>query len=555
MTGRDRGNCQRWRVTAAPALIVTVPLIGFAFRADERRDVYRAAVQFSANPVSSIRDGFLTPGSISDYLSRGNFRPVGRFAESLVHAFSFEAAEATRLSPNAILGAWRLLMIAMLAQVAIRVVAALMRSAGGGSTPPALAFYPLALGAVLVANGRSGPLVMNSALFIGTVGLVLMSSLIVARDSDMRSRPLRWHEPVGMALLGAVAASTYDLAYVAPLVVACFIAARAIAAGLPVSEVLRLAALRRWIALSVGFLAVFVPTRTEIASRCGGDRCYTSSDLSLSGDVLELVPIRMLSGTPAAGWLLNNELVQTYGPEFGLVDLAANALLLLLLLGVAAVTVSAAIAVAARSNAVSAGSAANGRDARGATREDAPDPIGSRATLRLVAALSLFGMAVAALSSLVVSLSKWIQSSRIDYGWRDTLLTQVGWSFVIMAAVVAAIGFLRAPSALRTAAAVAAAVLGTALTLTLLANARLTQIDRQEPVASMTNLIAALTINLDATEGGNGYRCALLESYAEVQTQFGQWHEEGLREDLDELMINRYGFPFCDPGRTAVDGP
>ena len=386
---------------------------------------------------------------------------------------------------------------------------------------------------------------MNSTLFIGVVGVVLLVALAVARDQDMRPRSLKWHEYAGMALLGAMAASTYDLMYVAPPIAFAFIAARVVAAGLSASSAVRLAALKRWGALSVGFLVVFVPVRIEIAGRCKSIQCYGSSELNFSVEVLELVAMRMLSGTPPAGWLLVDDLGQKYGVGFGIVAMAANAFLSLLMLGIAVYAVGSAVALATRIGAVAHSSAKDVKEAEeaGQYAYDSNNPHGA---LRLAAALTLFGVVTAALASLVVSLSKWIQSSRIDYGWRDTLLTQMGWSFVITAAIVAVIGALRNRRAQCAAGVIAVAVLGAALTLTLLSNAHLTQIDRREPVSSMTNLISASTINLDTTDTGNTYRCALIDSYVEVQEQFGQWYEHGLRVDLDKLMINRYGLPFCE---------
>ena len=143
----------------------------------------------------------------------------------------FEASEATGLAPHAIQGVIRLLMVVALAHAATRVAAALMRSAGIRSDHPALLIYPIILAATLVANGGVSPLVLFPFLFVGSVVFALAVALVVARDRDMQRRRLQWYEPGAMALLGAAAAMTYDLVYVAPVLAAVFIAARALAAA------------------------------------------------------------------------------------------------------------------------------------------------------------------------------------------------------------------------------------------------------------------------------------------------------------------------------------
>ena len=266
----------RWRDAVAPALIVTTPLLGYSLLGDDRRRLYLAARRFGSDPLAALSHSLET---VDGFLDRGNFRPIGRAVENIERGFVFDAAEATGLAPHAVTGVLRLTMIALLALVAGRAVWAVMSTAGAsaGGAHPAVVLYPMTLAATLVAADHDSPITKYPFVVVGSVVLALVCALSVARDQDMRTRPLSWHEPVLMAVLGAVAASTYDLLYLAPGLAAVFMAARHAASGRPARELLHTAALRRWAWVCVGFGAVFVPVRIEIANRCSQTLCYSAS--------------------------------------------------------------------------------------------------------------------------------------------------------------------------------------------------------------------------------------------------------------------------------------
>lgn len=519
----------------APTLLVIAPLTGFAFHLDERLLIWRAAIFERDFLFDSLDYAYLT---IDNYLSAGNFRPLGRFVEGLVTGFAFEASEATRIAPHVVMGVFRLLAIAILACICAGIVSALARSSGLLPDSPAAVLYPLVFGSVLVANGRSGPLVHFSFVFIGAVSFIFLVALLSARDVDLQPRKLTWYEVAGMALLGAMAAMYYDLVYIAPPLAAAFIVARAVAARISLKHLIGWAAVRRWCALSIGFLLVFIPTRIEIATRCNRDPCYVGTDINLSLDIFEVLPVRAFSGAPPAGWSVVSGLVRTYGPEFGIRDLVSNSFLALLLAGIVALTILAAKATVSQA-------------ADTTTRASLPDsPLHGRISdrdTRFGVILCLLGLTTILLSSLLISLSTWIQTSRIDYGWRDSLLTQTGWSFTIIGALVLILGLFRSKGTRHFLAVGITICLGVGLILTLLANARLTQVDRHSPIASTTNLISAATVNIDATEMGNLVRCTLLDVYTALEPESPRLAGPKLRYDLDRLMMDRYGWPFCDP--------
>lgn len=557
---------------AAPALIVAAPLSGIALQFDERRTTYGQAAAGRDNPLEALSYGY---DSIGTFLNSGNFRPLGRFVQSLSAGFVFEASEATGLPPHAVNGFLRLLTVGLLAVITTRIVAAITGSGRFGAGP-IVAVYPMVLGTALIANGRGGPLVYYPVVLGGAAIVVLAACAAVARDTDMSPRRVRLRELVAMALLGAVAAMYHDLVYVAPPLAAAYIAARALADGLSWRAAVRVAALARWAALSAGFLVVLVPARLEIAARCGRTACYAPSDLSFSGDIGGLVATRLISGSPMAGWSLLSDMTGTYGLEFGFVNLLANSFLAMLVAAVVAVTIAvAAQAFAGAGDGAVAGAAppsekaeATGAVARREVRVAGHGLTGvavsaesrrARADgqrLRASASLGLFGAAAAGLPALLVSLSRWLQESRIDYGWRDTMLVQVGWSFVAASAFSMALWVVFACGGRRfhrVAATAAAAVLGVGLACTLLANARLVQIDRRTPESVVTSQIATAAISFDSSRDGNALRCALIDAYARRTPEDAWIAAPGLLGDLDRLMLQRHGQPFCDPTQLHAD--
>ncbi len=508
-------------------MIVVVPLVGHSLLGDDRRRLYGAANDVGSNPLRGIGHSLDTVGP---FLDRGNFRPLGRAVENIERAAVFDISEATGLAPHAVNGVIRLVLIAMLAFGSFGLVSAVLRSAGIGraSSNPAVVLYPMILAATLVAGDHYSPITSYNLILIGSVILMLATALWVARDKDMVQRRLAWHEPVAMLGLGAVLASTYDLIYLAPLLAAAFAVARA-AAGSSARQLFRMACIRRWAYLSAGFLAVFIPARIEIAKRCSGSSCYVASDAELTTEVFGRTADRLLTGASPAGWRYTAGLVDRAGINFGLADLARNVLLIALLAAVAYVTVTV------------------GRNARGTLSVTSQDSVSwSRAAMSLGA----LGAITALLPALLVGLSRRTQEVRPQVGeaWRETIMVQVGWSLMATAALVCVFGIARRPGSARLAAVVVTAMLGATMALTLLANARLTQVDRITPLHAITSEMATAAIHFDPTEGGNARRCRLIDDYTAILPNPRQWVSgPNVWSELDELMLSVQGIPFCDP--------
>ncbi len=518
-----------------------------SFQGDERPRIYAVISRYGSNPFKMIEG---TYQDLDFFLGRGNFRPLGRLFETAGHSFAFEAGEATGLAPHVVLGAVRLAMIGLLALTASAVVAALARSAGVSLRHPVNVLYPLALGTVLVASGSHGPqadrrwynhinLVHFPHTIIGAVVLILAMALVVARDRDMQNRRLERREWGTMAALGAVSALYYDLVYLAPILAAAFIVTRAVAAGMPLKEIRSTAALRRWLVVSAGFLAAFIPARIEIIRRCAEQSCYNGTDPQFSAEALGHIPRRLLAGTPPAGWLHNAEIARHFGLDLGVEDFARNALTGLLLAAVLVMTV-----LAARS-----ASLASSRDIRhpGLPETSLSSPAAARPR-HLALALAVLGASAALLAALLASLSNQVHENdlRAVDSWRETLLTQVGWSLLITAAVVAVIEAARGPGSRQVVVVGAAVLLGASLATSLLANWQLSQADRHDPLSSVTSQISNATVSIDWTEEGNLHRCALIDAYSEMIPEHLNMGGPAVRKHLNQVMLNRYDQPFCD---------
>lgn len=95
-----------------------------------------------------------------------------------------------------------------------------------------------------------------------------------------------------------------------------------------------------------------------------------------------------------------------------------------------------------------------------------------------------------------------------------------------------------------------AAALGVCLVLTLLANARLNLVDRNTPLHVISSEIAAATVHFDPTEGGNVRRCRLIHDYTLIFPD-GWLSGPNVGAELDKLMLDRHGIPFCEVAPAA----
>ncbi|WP_420622393.1 hypothetical protein [Candidatus Poriferisodalis sp.] len=539
-----------WLVTAGPAVLVVLPLIGMSLKSDERLHLFQQVFYTDVNLFGVAQ---YVEERIFNFLNIGNFRPIGRFTEVLVHGLVFESAEATGLTPHVVLGVVRVIVVALLAVLAAKMVGALVRSAGVSADRSLVSLYPLVVGTVVVANGIIGGLAQFPHTFIGSVVLILVAALATARDRDLEPRPLRKREYASMAAFGALLVLYYDVAYLAPIVAAGFLGARVAVARLPLRAALATAAMRRWAALSAGFAAVFIPVRIDIARRCAPGECYSASDLSVSPEVFETALPRLATGLPPVGWDYNADLARLFGVDAGITSLATNVLLFLMLAAIVGFAV-AAVARGWRPNpepAVETSAA----DQPVADQPTPERPRGAHA--RLAAALIGLGAFMAVLSATLAGLSASMQRRDLPIGeaWREAQLAQVAWSLIIVGCLAALDLATRSERTRRALRAAVAAVLAIGVAFTLLANWRFAEVDRRDPTAALTSLIATSTIHVDTTETGDQIRCALSGGYREVTPEKVWITGWRMRNELDRFMGGRHGLAYCFPPTIEIPEP
>lgn len=533
------------RLTAAAlAVLVAAPLVSFSFQRDEMRNIYQDTLRFgTVNPFKMA--GHVLEG-MGGSLGVGNFRPVGRFADHMQRVTLFETAEATGLAPYFVLGLVRLAMLGMLALVTVRFIAKIATDRAAPDDPDnqgrarlvGLGLAPALIAVCLVASGRDSPIVYFPFLFLGSAIVVLGVPQLAARDRDFSVRRVKAAEWAALGFVGAATTMILEVVYIALPLTLAFIIGRAMAAGIPWSRLVKMAATRRFAALSAGFLAVFAPVRWMIGSHCRGDDRYIASDLNLRGFTFDVFGGRVATGAPFAGWAHNADLTESAGLRVGLGDLVGNPILALVVTAVVALTTACVIRI---------GHHPAQRRGQSRLRPSVP---GHRSA-RVAAGLGLTAVCLIILPSAMISMSRLAQRDRwpIGYGWRDTVLVQIGWAIGAVAVVLAVADLLAARSGavrrIGKAALAAAVCLG--LVGTLLANVRLALVDRSDPLGAVTNAIAAAAINFDPTEVGNKRRCELIDVYTTHQPDT-KWYIAGpnLRADLDALMTERRGRPFCN---------
>ena len=245
--------------------------------------------------------------------------------------------------------------------------------------------------------------------------------------------------------------------------------------------------------------------------------------------VFQATAERLLTGTAPAGWSHAADLAEQSGLEFGISELFANGLLILVLVAVLIIAARSAGLLVSTSMRV-------GQE--------------TKAWRRSAVSLGLLGVISALLPALLAGLSNMHQTwARFPIGkaWRETVLTQIGWSFMATAVLVAAFGVARTRWASHATAVAVATGLLICVSLTLLANARLNRADRETPLHVVSNEIATATIHFDPTPEGNARRCSLIDDYTLFHGEPDKWLSgPNIHRELDALMIKRRGMPFCD---------
>lgn len=533
---------------ATPAMLVMAPLVGLALHSDQSIAIYQFASDYGTNP---LRIAAANLAEIGEFVLKGNFRPLGRFIFYLEEAARFDLAGALGVPPHVVQGAIRVATVGVLAWVATCVVRALARSATGRAGSPLpdgerrsldrlVDVFPLVFASVLIVTGPLHPLSFFPFFLITLAVALLLVPLYIASDKAMKAGGPA-PRPALPALVGLLAAMTFELMYLLPITCIAMTVLRAWLSGLTLRDVPSTAAFQRWIALCLGFLAVFIPSRVAIAVACATNNCYGNTNPVPSGFSVGQWLGRSLSGLPVEGW---------FSTSPGTIDPGA--------LGQAWSGVSTNVWMVLAAAALAALAVRAG----GGLLKDPGHEHSPGACLRLGTALVVFGTVLALLPAFLVSLSEGLQGWN-DRGWglhdwRDTLLVQVGWAFILFGTLVVvwSLAARRRPegkksSRRQTALLVAALALCLSAppVLALGANARYAESRRDRPLTNIVNLISAASVDFDKTAAGEARRCALLADYGELVCE-SCWHSgPRLAEQLNNLALSRHGAAFCTTPR------
>ena len=526
----------RWIYTIFPSIIVTVPFLGTAFQGDQRLWTYVVMNQTDGgNPLGMVHRVL---AQIDFFLSQGNFRPLGRLLIDFEHVFYMKAGLVTGVPPHLVHGFTRLILLACFVIVASRFLAALERSVATTNNSASAGFYstdstaisiifPITLASTLVIAGLH-PLVYFPVWHIGAITIALAITLVVGSDKALsqdlhKTNSTRSHETIlllTLVLLGGLLAMIYDLLYLAPAMSAALIIARATLARIHWRKLIRSVAAARLLALSIGFLIVFGPTRLMIADRCKTIPCALNSDINISGFSPSTVLNRMLTGFPTAGWhegrIKGSESVPFWTDMFG--GLGHD----VVLIAVALMTAYALYIVFRNREVV----------------------VDRDRDLRLGLCVISVGLVFVILPSLMVSLSPSVQytlpTDSIGHPWRDTLLVQIGWSVIITGILLIAVSWWRSPNMVRSITVVILLTLAWGVSMTYDVNHDYAQLLRGRTSDSAMNLISTSMVNFSDTKAGRDARCGMVDTLGKRSASLVNVVNEVAEHLHDEAFCSDY---------------
>ena len=542
--------------TVAPAILVVSPLVGLAFQSDQRVYIYFYAAWLDANPIRIIQK---VTTELDFYLTSGNFRPIGRSLIYLEESARFDIATATGIPPHIVQGGIRVIMIALLALVATRLVSALYISAQHGLalevegkpdalhttiSHPVVEPFPIILASTLIVAGTHHPIALFPFFLIGNAIVLLWIPILVASDRAILARGITKGEIVLNTLLGLIAAMTYELLYLLPLVCLIVVYIRAKLAGLNSLQMLHSSAFSRLVTLSIGFLLIFLPSRVLIATRCSLNDCYEGSEIVPSG-----LSVLQWFGRTTSGLPLFYPLINRNAPEVTHKDLDIFVENIWLTFSIIVLVLFTLRAVGSISSMKLDSTNVNFRC--------------------LSLANMVIGLSFMLLPSLMISLSENAQHWHVSgWGmnqWRDSLLVQVGTAFFLYSILLLVFSVYiphrprrlsdeeyalsrRLIETIRFAAVVLVVFLLVASALA--SNSLYAANQRASQYGNYQNLISTATVEFDDSELGRKVRCQLATALPEFR-----YDKDRNIEALNELARAKYGSEFClDADQETPDG-
>jgi hypothetical protein len=498
--------------TVAVPLLVVLPMIAVAPKADNRFNIYRFGSEYEARPWLIVTDQLR---SISGYIeAHGNFRPLGRMMERSFDLLAYVLADALVVPANTAMRLVHLAAIAILALVLVLVAETVTSPGRVGSVPPSNAtqLLPFAFAATLVAAGTASTLVIFTDLYFVSMALTLAIAISPARVGWLTSRGLTPLAAVAAIVLGAAMASFNEITALAPPLafVAVLVRGRLVL-RMSWKDLLRSRAAFATLLGTLTFAVIFVPVRVMIAARCADGGCYSASDVSLDPALWPAFLHRSISWLPFLQW--REATASASGNWFLTSNFVIGIQLLLLVLL-----------------------------AWQAARSTAGCRLLSR---RSVLALGTVGLTTLILGSIMAALSAGVQSGidtwQLGRGWRDAQVAAAGGALTAAALLSYPLTMARRPSA---ATGVGLSVLTALAGLTLLANQTFATFDARRLDSTLNNQIALSIVHTSRDPESNAARCRLLEEFFELHPDRPGWHKR-LQEALDAANQARGGTDYC----------
>jgi hypothetical protein len=504
-----------WRRALLRAVIVPVPvlapLIAMAPTADHRFNIYWYGSLFRDDPLRMVPQ---TLDSLPGYLRAGNFRPLGRILEKSADLAAYTLGDALGLPANVAFRAISIVAAMLLGVAAVLLAECVVARGPLFRRPPSTltAVVPFAVGAGLVAAGRSSPVVLFGSLYLTSGALVLAVAAVLCRAGADRRLRGWWYAPLVAA--GMTLALVNEIVYLAlPLATVAVLARGRFVSGRSWRRLVTTTPARMLGLLWLGFLPVFAGIRAVIAWYCSTGPCYHGSDVQLGGPVLPAVPVRAVAWFPPLMWsAAHGRWSAGVVPAVALLVLAAVA----------------------------------GQTLRELPRLAEPGRGGAWALIVVAGALVLLG---ATLGALNLDVQQIVAAHRWGQGWRDSSVTMPAGALLIAALVHLRPG--RRPVLI-----VAIVLLTGAATASATANKRFRDTVMSTEAARLDDRLAQAMADFDPTPAGAARRCALR---AEFFTLFAAapFSQRRFDQAFTSAAEQRAGVPFCaisPPGRPGVTG-
>lgn len=507
-------------IGTALAVLVTLPALVARPWADERFLMYMPEALVGANPLL-LWDQVMR--EVTAFIDVGVFRPLSRLGFYLEHWLVVRVGVLLGVAPNIGMSVVKVAMTLLLLATGLLTIDQYRRvSPDGVVWSRATMLLPIVFaGSLVLVNPAVHPLTLFPGLYIGTASMALLTPLglgsVLLRRADPQGGA-RWLYYVISALWGAALASMIELAWLGiPLALTHVALLHWVRDGSLLRGLWDTFAGRMWLALTAGFVAVFIPARLFIASYCSSGGCYGAAEPDLGLNFLALLPFRIGSALAPVGLLAQFRVLAR------LVTRPSADLLIAVAVGLVAMAVL-------------------WWGLRRLNREASFGGGSMNRTAREVAPVAGYYVVVILLASVIAGISSGLQAKGFNPApWRETGFGWIAWS--VLLALGLALLLERVSS--RVWLGVGVVLVGLTFVATTVINREdMRRVDLDEE--GMLHIRAGQQL-VDFDPGANAERCATIDGLRNVAGSDSELAKMNLvAAYLDAAARNHYGVVFCD---------